>query len=138
MTNQTIYVPTGQNRETVIERVGRLLQGLPEGKQYQVEVREHRPKRSRSQNALLWSLYTEILSRGGEELGGWSKEDLHEFFLGEHFGWVVHEGFGQRRKKPARRSSALNKQEFADLVDFIVRFMAERGVVLDMPGDLNG
>lgn len=132
---QYFHVPAGETRGSVLERISRTLSRLPPDKPFRVEVQEHRPKRTDAQNALLWSLYEEILRKGGETLGGWTKEDLHEFFLGEHFGWVVHEGFGQRRKKPARRSSGLNKQEMTDFIDYIVRFMAERGVVLELPGD---
>jgi hypothetical protein len=92
-------------------------------------------KRTSDQNALLWALYEEILKRGGEALGGWTKEDLHEYCLGEHFGWVEHKAFGRTRMKPRRRSSRLAKLEFSDFVEFIVQRMAEHGIVLELPGD---
>jgi hypothetical protein len=92
-------------------------------------------KRTSDQNALLWALYEEILKRGGETLGGWTKEDLHEYCLGEHFGWAEHKAFGRTRMKPRRRSSRLAKLEFSDFVEFIVQRMAEHGIVLELPGD---
>lgn len=92
-------------------------------------------KRTVSQNSLLWALYGDILKRGGEAMGGWTKDDLHEFFLINHFGSTVRELFGRKRLKPRRRSSKLSKMEFSDFVESIVRFMAEQGVVLDLPGD---
>lgn len=92
-------------------------------------------RRTTEQNALLWALYDDILERGGELLGGWTKDDLHEYFLGEHFGWEVHEALGMKRQKPMRRSSRLTKTEFGQYIDFIVRRMAEHGVVLKLPGD---
>jgi len=92
-------------------------------------------RRSNDQNALLWALYDDILKQGGETLGGWTSADLHEYLLGEHFGWQVHEAFGAKRQKPMRRSSRLTKTEFSDYIAFIVQRMAEHGIVLQLPGD---
>jgi hypothetical protein len=102
----------------------------------EISAKPHKPKRSNDQNALLWAIYGDIIRIGGEAMAGWNKDDLHEFFLGSHFGWKQCALFGQKRKKPARRSSRLNKAEFSDFVEFIVRFMAEQGVYLQLPGDL--
>lgn len=93
-------------------------------------------RRSSQQNRLLWSLYGDIIERGGEAMAGWKADDLHEFFLIDHFGSETHEMFGRKRLKPLRRSSRLSKVEFGEFVDHIVQFMAERGVVLELPGDL--
>lgn len=92
-------------------------------------------RRSSSQNATLWMVYEQILERGGEAMQGFTKDDLHEYFLISHFGGETHELFGRKRLKPYRRSSRLTKIEFTNFLDHIVRFMAERSVVLDMPGD---
>lgn len=92
-------------------------------------------RRTDSQNATLWMVYQQIIDRGGEAMRGFSKEDLHEFFLIDHFGGETKELFGRKRIKPYKRSSRLTKMEFADYLDHIVRFMAERSVVLDLPGD---
>jgi hypothetical protein len=92
-------------------------------------------RRSNDQNSLLWALYQDILNRGGNTLGGWTKDDLHEYFLGEWSGWDRHEAFGRVRLKPKRRSSRLTKTEFSDYVEFIVRKVAEHGIVVELPGD---
>jgi hypothetical protein len=92
-------------------------------------------KRTSDQNALLWALYGDVIAQGGEMLRGWTKDDLHEYALGEHFGWTKHEGFGMTRLKPNRRSSRLTKTEFTDFLDAFVRRMAEHGIVLELPGD---
>lgn len=92
-------------------------------------------RRSNDQNALAWVLYQQILDRGGEAMRGWSTQDLHDFFLIQHFGADKIEAFGMKRLKPKRRSSRLTKSEFSDYLETIVRFMGEQGVVLDMPGD---
>src|SRR6185436_10832612 len=100
-----------------------------------IKVEELKPRRSENQNSMLWALYTDIIDMGGEDLRGYTKEELHEFFLGNHFGWDIKDVFGKKKHVPRRRSSGLNKQEFSDYVESIARFMAERGVVLQMPGE---
>ena len=95
-----------------------------------------RSRRTNDQNALLWALYAEALKLGGETLGGWTTDDIHEYMLGEHFGWERREAFGKVRQKPRRRSSRLAKAEFSDFVEFVVRRFAEHGIVLELPGDL--
>lgn len=92
-------------------------------------------RRSNDQNALLWALYSDALKQGGEALGGWTTEDIHEYMLGEHFGWEKHEAFGRTRMKPKRRSSRLYKTEFSDFVEFVVHRFAEHGIVLELPGE---
>jgi hypothetical protein len=98
-----------------------------------VEIVQHKPRRSDAQNRLLWSLYQQIIDKGGEAMAGWERDDLHEYFLIRSFGSDVRDVFGKKRHTPARRSSSLSKQEMTDHIEAIVRFMAERGVVLDMP-----
>jgi hypothetical protein len=95
-------------------------------------------RRTNDQNALLWALYSDALKLGGESLGGWTSDDLHEYMLGEFHGWDRCEAFGRVRMKPKRRSSRLTKQEFSDFVEFVVRKFAEHGIVLKLPGDING
>ena len=94
-----------------------------------------RSRRSSPQNSLLWALYSDALKQGGETLGGWTTDDIHEYMLGEYFGWQVCEAFGRKRQKPLKRSSRLTKMEFSDFVEFVVRKFAEHGIVLELPGD---
>ncbi len=132
---ESFYLPTGAQRASVFARILRALNSLPKEQQWTVTIKKHKPRRSLPQNALLWSLYTDILKLGGPEMEGWEKEDLHQFFLIRHFGEEIKEMFGEKRRVPLRTSSGLNKQEFTDFIDSVVRFMAERGVVLHLPGD---
>jgi hypothetical protein len=120
----SVYLPS--------DRIGRYI-GL--GKLREI-IRKSR--RSNDQNALLWSLYGDVLRLGGEMLAGWTTDDLHEFALGEFFGWDVSEAFGRKRMKPKRRSSRLTKAEFSDFVDAFVRLMAGHGIVLTLPGEIDG
>lgn len=134
---QSFYIPVGSSLERSHAR-GRIyshLTTLPPETPWVVMVTEKKHTRSLRQNALLWALYDDIVRFGDEIMAGWENKDLHEFFLGEHYGWQRLEGLKRTRMKPARRSSRLSKSEFSAHVEFIVRYMAEQGVVLELPGD---
>jgi hypothetical protein len=120
-----------------IEAASRSIPGSPGRYIALAEIRNilTRSRRTLDQNALLWALYTEVLEQGGELLGGWTAEDLHEYALGSHFGWDKHQAFGMNKLKPKRRSSSLSKTEFADFLDGFVRMMAGHGIVLRLPGE---
>lgn len=94
-----------------------------------------RSRRSPDQNALLWVLYSDALKQGGESLGGWTTADIHEYMLGEFYGWTEHKAFGRTRLKPNRRSSRLTKTEFSDFLAFVVQRFGEHGIVLELPGE---
>lgn len=129
------HVPSGTTRPQALERIGRALDTLPEDRAWTVELREHKTLRSNAQNAYLRGVvYPTILREGGEKLRGWDADDLHEFFLGEHFGWERLDGMGRPRLRPMRRSSQLNKQEFADWLDFVIRWAANAGIVIPDAG----
>lgn len=118
-------------REHTINRVLLpALMGLSTDHAYEVTIEESKPTRSLSQNAYLWGVcYAELL----KVLPGWHADDVHEYMLGEWSGWETIEGMGRKRLRPLRRSSKLNKQEFADFVAFIQQKAAEHGVVIPDP-----
>ena len=130
---QQFVLPRALSRVGMIGRIALILGKLSMDKAWRVEVHEHIPKRSHQQNAYLWAIYGQILRKGGEELAGFDKNELHEFFLINHFGEEVKTLFGRKKVKPLRRSSGLNKQEFADFVESILRFMAQRGIYIESP-----
>lgn len=111
------------------------LLGLDREKAWKVTVEAWKGSRSISQNRLLWALYDDIIRQGGEMLAGWDREDIHEFCLGSCYGWEKLSGLGRERLRPLRRSSAMTKPEFSDFLEFIVRFFAEKGIILELPGD---
>jgi hypothetical protein len=99
-------------------------------KPLQVEIALHKKKRTNQQNKYLFGVVYPLIA---EHLDGWHVGDIHEFMLGEHFGWVEQAGLGVTRTKPLRRSSRLTRAEFSEFVAFIQRFMAERGVFIPDP-----
>lgn len=119
--------------ERSLARVVSVLSALDREKAWTVTIEEAKSTRSQEQNRYLWGVvYVEIL----KHMPGWDADDLHEYFLGEHFGWETLEGFGRKRMRPIRRSSKLKTTEFADFVGFIQRRMAEIGVYIPDPHEV--
>lgn len=124
-------------RDDAIAALIRDLHKLDPNKAYRLELSEQRNTRTLQQNAYLWGVcYSTILSEAGEALAGWEAQDLHEYFLGEHFGWETVEGFGRKRMRPIRRSSKLSVMEFASYVDFVHRKAAEYGIYIPSPDEM--
>jgi hypothetical protein len=133
---QQFRLPATPTRSQEIARVVRALERLPAEKPFDVVVELHRPRRSDAQNRYLRGVvYPTILRAGGAGMGDATADELHEFFLGSHFGWREVHVFGRRKFVPQRRSSALTKMEFVDFVAFVQRYMAERGVVIPDPNE---
>jgi hypothetical protein len=126
---QTFTLPAGRKDAL---RAAQVIQALPTDKGWTVEIREFKPKRSDQANRYLRGVvYPQFLAGGGEALRGWTAADLHEFLLGEHFGWEILEGFGRKRVKPVRRSAKLNAKEFSEFVDFILLKAANMGIYIE-------
>lgn len=122
------------NRDRTEAKVCAFISSLAQDKSWRITVVEYRKRRSEQQNRYLWGIcYKTIMEEAGEELRGWTADDLHEFFLGEVYGWQETEGFGRKRLKPLRRSSKLDTMEFVDFVDYIQRFAAEHGIYIADP-----
>ena len=126
--------PKGTHPEDIAHAVLRMTQQLPVNKAWAVTVEEWKKPRTQQQNRFLWGVcYPAILEGGGEALRGWTRDDLHDYFLGECFGWETLEGFGRKRLRPLKRSSALNKQEFSDYLLFLEASCADMGIVIPEP-----
>jgi hypothetical protein len=108
---------------------------LVSGQDVAVTVKEHRRTRSTDQNAYLWGVVYPTILNSSVEMDGWTNDDLHELFLGEHYGWQTLSGFGRKRMKPMNRSSRLTTLQFMDHIEFIQRYMAERGVYIPDPNE---
>lgn len=118
------------NRDALIERVANVLRALSVTSAWRVEIKPHKATRSLAQNRTLWGVvYPAIL----QHLPGWDVADVHEYCLGECFGWETVEGFGRKRMKPIKRSAKLSVTEFMDYIAWIQRTMAERGIFVPDP-----
>lgn len=124
----------GTTPEQLANAAIRMVQGLSPDKTWAIEVTEWKKPRTNQQNAFLWGVaYPAILEGGGEALAGWTRDDLHEYFLGECFGWETLEGFGRKRTRPLKRSSALTKQEFSEYLTFLESRCMDMGIVIPEP-----
>jgi hypothetical protein len=133
---QSFILPAAADRSDMLGRIIRFCHQLGVEKRWRVTIEPYVRRRSNDQNSLLWSLYADTLKAGGESLAGWDKDDLHEWALGEHFGWAeLHALDGRRRLKPLKRSSKLTTVEFSEFVEWFVRRMAEFGIYLELPGE---
>ena len=127
-----IFTP-GTPVEQVMKAVAAMMTALP-AKPFAVTVEVWKKPRTNQQNAYLWGVvYPAVIEGGGEALAGWTRDDLHDYFLGECFGWETLEGFGRKRLRPLRRSSTLNKQEFTDYLMFIEAKCGDMGIVIPEP-----
>lgn len=117
-------------RERVLSNLRAHLQGLPDNLAWLVEIKRYAPKRSDRANRYLWGVVYPAFT---DALEGWEANDVHEYLLGEHFGWETLEGFGRKRMKPIRRSSKLSRLEFAEYVDHCIRIAAGHGLVVPAP-----
>jgi hypothetical protein len=130
---QEFFIPATDARLVVVQRIGRVLENLPMLR-WRVEVSEAKPVRSNNQNRYLWGVvYPTIIQAG--RLDGWEAQDIHEYLLGECFGWETVEAFGRKRQRPIRRSSKLSKLEFVDFTRFIQNRMAEHGIYVPDPNE---
>jgi hypothetical protein len=123
----------GPSRPRQIEVLCEYIAKLPAGKAFTVEIKEYRRKRSTDQNRYLWGVvYSAIIDSCDDPKP--SADALHEYWLGECFGWDVSDTLGWVQKKPMRRSSSLNTEEFGQFWVFIQRRCAEtRGIVIPDP-----
>lgn len=120
-------LPPGRpSNEAALKLVG----SLALDKAWRVEVTPWKPRRSDEQNRYLWGVVYPAIA---ERLEGWHKDDIHEYCLGECFGWETIEGLGRKRLRPLKRSSRMNKQEFTDYIAWIQQRMAEHGIVIPDP-----
>lgn len=127
---QAFTVPAA-GRQAVAQRIAAFIESALPGKPLQVTVEVAKRKRSDPQNAALWGLAYKVLA----DATGNDPQDLHDFFLGEHFGWEVCEVMGQKKRRPIRRSSKLSTAEFAEFYEFIQRRAAECGYYVPDPNE---
>jgi hypothetical protein len=126
--------PNGTPKSAIVNSVAVLVRQLDESRAWVVTVEEFRRPRTNQQNAFLWGVVYPCVIEAGN-LEGWTANDLHEYFLGECFGWETLEGLGRKKVKPVKRSSRLNKQEFSDYLEFISAKCADMGIVIPEPNE---
>lgn len=120
-------------RAEAVRILNEMLRELDLKKSWLVSISEFKARRSTSQNAYLWVCYSEILRAGGEMLGGYTEDDLHEYFLGRKFGVERLEGLPGGYSRPMKRSSNLTKTEFSEYLEFLSAEAANLGIIIPEP-----
>lgn len=88
-----------------------------------------KPRRTDQQNRYLWGVvYATIAQETGH-----NPNDLHEYFLGEFFGWEVYDVMGISRKRPQERSSRQIKARFSEYIESIISRAANLGIMIPPP-----
>lgn len=129
-----VVTPDGRLELDGIEAIQRkrYLRSLA-GRRIGIVIRERRAQRSSNQNAWLWGIALPLLA---DELGydEHEHETLHYALLGECFGHVYDPRSGQTVL--AKTSSQLNTKEFADYMEWLVRWAAtEHNCRIPLPGE---
>ena len=83
--------------------------------------------RSNNQNALLWSVVSQIADAAKV-----SKEDMHEHLLITRYGCRQAE-FSDERIAVRPKSSKFSKAQMADYIEWVLAWAAERGIRIVMP-----
>lgn len=73
-----------KDRAAKIAEVARLLERAYPGQPVRVRVEIARPDRTPKQNRYLWAVPYRML----KEVTGYTEDELHEWFCGQHFGWA--------------------------------------------------
>ena len=136
MSGTEFYIPKGgtpDSRLRLANRIKNMICALSDEVAWSVRITKGR-KRSPEQNSFLWGIvYPRFIEGAG--LDGWDDQDLHEYLLGEHYGWVELEGMGRKKVKPVRGSSGMTASEFNEHLEWIQRFAAERGIYIPDPNE---
>lgn len=100
-----------------------------------VECKPWKPSRTDRQNAYLWrAVYQPLV-----DACGFTKDEWHEFYCGETWGWVeVEKPGGRTERRPARttttgfdgKRNVLPPDEFRQFVDRIEADLATKGLFL--------
>ena len=114
---------------TARERALRCVSGAPDG--YVVTVLP--PKRTREQNALMWTLLTEV-SRA-KPMGRVHTPDVWKALFMAACGHEVQflEGLDGNPFPAGFRSSQMTKAQMSELIEFIYAWCAQEGVELTLP-----
>lgn len=134
----------GPERAQVLANAHAFLDRLPVDKGFTVEVSPQKRTRTAKQRGSLFGVaYKAIMEAMGLQ-GAQDKDDLHEFFCGEYFGWT--EPTPLMRSRPVRTTTKnergepdeITTREALDMYDFIQRRAAENGIDVPSPDPLHG
>jgi hypothetical protein len=117
------------------------LDGLTE-----IEIRPRKQTRKLNQNAALWAVaYPAVMEAMGLR-GEKEREEIHEYFCGEFWGWKQYRILNKLKQKPVRtttknedgKKDVISKSVMYDFYCFIQQRGAENGIFVPDPDPLYG
>ena len=105
---------------------------LDPGKSWEVEIKEHRKKRTLDQNAYIHAVPLKMIS----DKTGYDIEDIKTYLCGEFTGWNEYELFGRKRVKPVKTTSQMNTQEMTQFIEWMIWYGADKmGITIPYPSE---
>lgn len=140
MSDIPVLIPKDR-RELVAARIARHIVEAYPGSELECIVRKRKRERSDPQNHALFGVaYPPVMEFCGLS-GAAEKDELHETFCGDYFGWVVYDVRGHKKRKPRRTTTkdengkrdVLSTVDFMEFYAFVQRKSAELGVFVPDP-----
>jgi hypothetical protein len=104
---------------------------LPDGKQYIIEIKIKRERRTIDQNRLYWLWLSCIMDETGEY-----KDALHEYFKQHFLGCDEYKVFNKQQIAISKSTATLDTKQMTDYLERIQQFASsELGIVLPNPED---
>jgi len=131
----TLWALPHQSRQNCIQAV----RDAPDG--YSVQIEPPAKKKTLKQGGAMFGLAYEIIMEYSGLQGSKDKEDLHEYWCGQFFGWVDKEIMGRTKWTPRRtttkdengKADPISTVQMAEMYDFIQRECAELGLIIPDP-----
>lgn len=127
MKKQTIPLANEAHRYSVLK----FFEAVSLDKPLRVTVEENRPRRTLSQNALMWKWLNEAADKLAE-YSGHAPDEIHEFLKAKFLPPTIVEVNGEIREY--RTTTKLNTREMHDYMERVYQFLAgECGIYLTLP-----
>ena len=122
------------------------LEQMPLDGSVEVEFRPVTKKRSSKQNAALWACAYPPLMESMGLRGERDRLELHEYFLGEMYGWKEYYILNKKKVRPVRTTTVdedgnknlLSKHEMSEFYNFIQQRAADNGIYVPDPDPMYG
>ena len=112
----------------------------------EIEIRPFKKTRSLRQNAALWGVaYPPIMEAMGLR-GEKEREEIHEYFCGEYWGWKQYKILDKLKQKPVRtttidedgKRNRIKTVAMSDFYAFIQQRAADNGIYVPDPDPMYG
>jgi hypothetical protein len=109
--------------------------GLNPNRDWGVEIKQWRDKRTSGQVAYFWA---GIVNTVVQETGN-DKDTVHDFLCGGYFGETETVVFGRRRKKPVQTLTSpepLSVEQMTNFLEWSIARMAQEGIIIEPPTEV--